>query len=278
MRVSDVKETKNYTGCIVTGAHCYAYFPFHKNRVIKNLSRDYSSEYILEQEYERALKLTYNSMRNFVDCDVGLYNTDHQFENAPQDNYSLIIELYVKGNVQVSIKVEVGKLSNIDTRALGSLVASLVYLLSNLTEQHNIKVEYLWTRRMGKTSIYGSSSVTYIVDFGYGRDDDFDSAIGISFDVPMEFRELDGERILLYADVPVKFGDKRVNTYLDIYPFMLSGYILPVPKDNMVYLLKLSKSGGLLIYGFNGDMEFDFQPPKELFALTLEDIKALNNM
>lgn len=37
MRISEKLDTKNFTGCVLTGAHYYAYFNKQTNKVMKTI-------------------------------------------------------------------------------------------------------------------------------------------------------------------------------------------------------------------------------------------------
>jgi len=271
MRILDTKEIRKYTGCILTGAHRYAYFPVYKNSIIPEPHRKYINEYTHANIYRNVLKSLKISVQKFLLIDIDLCNIEDAEKGTQLDNYSLTLELYVKGEVSIRIKLELGKPNSIDLHAFSRLMAGLIYLLSSVTEYQNIRVEYFWMERMNEPYIFGSTDVVCPVDFTYTVDGVycFDCTFGISFDAPSEFKEFDNEQMLLFSDISA--GEEKWDA-AGFYPFILSGYIRHVPERNKFYLFKASRNGTVFCFEFNGEVEFENFEPKELFGITLQDV------
>jgi len=275
MRISEKLDTKNFTGCVVTGAHYYAYFNKQTSKVIKNTYSDPGNKYLLLHESHRSLMLTFNSLKKFIRWDIDAAKTGQTLPNRSLDRYILTIDLYMKGNVQTTIDIliydayEVSDDGDIDVSVLAGFMASIVYLLTNLAEQKNVRVEYIWTLENVEPRIYSSSCVQFYSDFMY--DDGYSGAIGLSFDMPPDLREDcndPNERIFLYADIYLDSSKK----YLSVSDFMVSGHIWPREECSLINVFKVSDDGTLLVYEFDGEVEFDFNKPKELFAVSLDDV------
>ncbi len=282
MKILYVKETSNYTGIVVTGSHCYAYFPALDNKIII----DPRWGYFRTEPYSYILEAVYNFvLGRFIIYDLSLYYFDDKKvkshpENFAQDNYSLILEAYTQGNLIASITINIGRLDkNTEKYALSVFITGLITGLGEvIAQQKNIKIEYIWMRRSGKLMLCNSTSVTYAADFSPGDINDFRSAFGISFDTPPEFAKFNNERILQLESITPTLSWNHLNQIVkpEIHFYMHSGYILPAPKENILYLFNMAEDGMLSFRTFDGEKEFGSNPPKKVSILSLQDAMSGN--
>jgi len=271
MRVFKEKQPiDNYTGCVLIGQYACAYFPVHKNRIIR--SKSDPEAYILEYGIDRSFKLTTNDVAKFIADDAANFRSYVRW-GAPNSEYrySVTLESYIKGQLELQINFPVKDAYAPSENSLGGLIAGFGCLLSNLTDQRDFRIEYIHDAYSNGITFYNSKTASYKPS----RPDIAEEYVqfGISFAVPDEFRTFDTERIMLCAIVIANdFDSQRLLLY---YLFKAAGYI--VHEKDAIYLFRKSPNNTILAYEFNGKEEFDSRKPKELVGLSWEDIMGMTS-
>lgn len=272
MRVFRERQpTDNYTGCVLSGKMNYAYFPIYKNEIQPAMLPIASHKF--RWTNNRAFSMLATSVGKFLIDDLQDYSNVLGIMTdtiSGMDEYCVKLEFYTKGELQLDFDFRTeAPIIMSEFLQPNALLSGLIYILSNLTEQQNLRIEYICFGDLGDdkyvTRFYSSKHV------GWDDKGRYDASIGISFDTPDRLKTMENERMLTYAKVGVEVRDCKFKGFINA--FIMSGQIINTGTKVLVF--RGQDDGSVGLYEFDGFNEFRFAGPRQVPFLNSSDLTKI---